>query len=203
MDLDAVLRRRRMTRRFDPRPVEEGRLTRVLEGLAHLPSAGFAQGVDTIVLTGHVARERFWAAASEADWRERSPQAAGLVAAPVIAVPVADPTAYAARYGEPDKAASGLAGRPVGEWDVPYWLVDASFAVLALLLGAEAEGLGALFFRLHRPAATVLGALGAPPGRLGIGAVALGHRAADDRPSGSPVRRRRRLPEELVHRDAW
>ena len=203
MDLDEVVRRRRMTRRFDPRPVDETTLGRVLRALAHLPSAGFAQGVEALVLTSVEARGRFWGAASSAAWREGSTQAAGLLAAPVVVVPVGDPAAYVARYGEADKAGSGLAGVPPAGWDVPYWLVDTSFAVHALLLSAEAEGLGALFFRLHGPGDAVLGALGVPPGREAVGALALGYRAADERPSGSPRRRGRRALDALVHRDGW
>lgn len=203
MDLEEVLRRRRMTRRFDPAPVDEATLARVLGALGHLPSAGFAQGVDALVLTTAEARRRFWEAASEPAWRATAPQAPGLLAAPVVVVPVGDPGAYLARYGEPDKAASGLAGRPAAGWEVPYWLVDTSFAVLALLLAAEAEGLGALFFRLHGPTRDVLGTFGVPPGREAVGALALGRRHVADAPSGSPRRRRRRPLDELVHRDAW
>lgn len=203
MDLDQVLRRRRMTRRFDPAPIDEAVLGRVLGALARLPSAGFAQGVDAVVLTTAEARGRFWEVASEPGWRARDPRAAGLLAAPVVVVPVGDPAAYTARYGEADKAASGLAGCPPDAWEVPYWLVDTSFAVLALLLAAEAEGLGALFFRLHGPPPAVLAALGVPAGRESVGALALGRRHAADRPSGSPGRRRRRGIDELVHREGW
>lgn len=203
MDLDEVVRRRRMTRRFDPSPVEEHLLARVLGVLGHLPSAGFAQGVDALVLTTSSARDRFWSAATEASWRSGGRGAAGILAAPVVVVPVGDPAAYVARYGAPDKARSGLSNEPAEKWPVPYWLVDASFAVLALLLAAEAEGLGALFFRLHRPEDEVLAALGVPPGRTCVGALALGRRAADDRPSGSPGRRRRRPVAEIVHRETW
>ena len=49
------------------------------------------------------------------------------------------------RYAEPDKAATGL-GRSAAAWPVPYWTVDAAFAVMTLLLAAEDAGLGALFF---------------------------------------------------------
>lgn len=203
MELDEVLRRRRMTRRFDPAPLDETILARVVGVLGHLPSAGFAQGVEALVLTAPAARRAFWEVASEASWRTGSPQAPGILAAPAVVLPVADPQAYLARYAEADKAGSGLAGMPAGAWEVPYWLVDASFAAFALLLAAEAEGLGALVFRLHAPLADVLAALGVPPGWCAVGAVALGRRAVDDRPSGSPRRRRRRPTAELVHRDRW
>jgi hypothetical protein len=60
---------------------------------------------------------------------------------------------------------------------VPYWLVDASFMVMLLLLAAADEGLGALFFRLHRDPGPMLASLGVPSGRQVIGAVALGYEA--------------------------
>ena len=53
--------------------------------------------------------------------------------------------AYVARYGEPDKAASGL-GRGADAWPVPFWLVDTAFATMTLLLAATDAGLGALFY---------------------------------------------------------
>jgi nitroreductase len=202
MDLEEVLRRRRMTRRFEPDPLPTATLERVLASLSRLPSAGFSQGVDAVVLTTPRARERFWQAASEPSWRA-SDAAAGLLAAPVIVVPVADPDAYLARYAEADKAGSGLSGRPASAWEVPYWLVDASFAVLALLLAAESEGLGGLFFRLHRPKEEVLAALGVPRQHEVVGAVALGRRQSTDRPSGSPTRRKRRRLDEIIHREGW
>ena len=60
---------------------------------------------------------------------------------------------------------------------MPYWLVDSSFTVMLLLLAATDEGLGALFFRLHRDPARLLEALGVPEGKQLIGAVALGYEA--------------------------
>lgn len=192
-----------MTRRFDSRPVEEPTLARILDPVARLPTAGFSQGVDVLVLTAQRARERFWASTSESAWRDSSPQAPGLLAAPVILVPIADPQAYLRRYGEPDKAATDLAGRLAADWTVPYWLVDASFAVLAILLAAEAEGLGALFFRLHGPPSLLFAELEVPAGRAVIGAIALGHRRLDDRSSGSPTSRQRRDIAQMIHRDAW
>ncbi len=62
-------------------------------------------------------------------------------------MPVTDEAAYRARYSEPDKArfGSGVASA----WPVPYWLVDTSFATMAILLSAVDAGLGALFFGLN------------------------------------------------------
>ena len=50
------------------------------------------------------------------------------------------------RYAAEDKSSSGF-GADVEAWPVPYWwATDGGAAVMALLLAAEDEGLGALFF---------------------------------------------------------
>lgn len=197
-----MLRRRRMTRRFRDRPLDPGTLEHLLELTRRVPSAGFAQGVDLLVATSTTARARLWGAIAEPEWRE-SAGARALLAAPVLVLPVADPEAYAARYGESDKAASGLAGVAPADWPTPYWLVDASFYVLALLLAAEDAGLGALFFRLHRSPLEVLTALGIPAGRELIGAVCLGEPDEPAPASGSPRRRNWRDLDRVVHREQW
>ena len=65
-----------------------------------------------------------------------------LLAAPVIALPLADAEAYTERYSEPDKLRTGL-GSGAESWPVPYWTVDTSMSVMTILLGAEELGLGA------------------------------------------------------------
>ncbi len=199
MELSETLRRRRMTRRFSPDPLEPALLERLARLSLTAPSAGFSQGVELLVLTSGEARARFWELASDATWRS-SGEAKGILAAPAVAVPVADRDAYVRRYAEPDKSSSGLAGLPAPAWPVPYWLVDAAFVTMQLLLAASDAGLGALLFRLHAGEASVLGGLGVPPGRATIGAVALGRTAPGTRPRAHA---RRRPAEALIHRDGW
>jgi nitroreductase len=91
---------------------------------------------------------------------------------------------------------------------VPYWLVDSSFAVMLLLLAAADEGLGALFFRLHRDPGPFLAAVGVPEDKQVIGAVALGYEAPVDQAAvatltGSPAHRARRASSEVIHRGRW
>jgi nitroreductase len=116
--------------------------------------------------------------------------------APALAVVVTEPSAYARRYAEPDKAAAGLGS--VGAWPVPYWWVDAGMAVENILLAAVAEGLGACFFGLfdHEPA--LLADLRVPAGRRAVGTIALGHPAPDE-PGRSAARDRR----PTVHWAEW
>lgn len=202
MELHEVLARRRMVRRFADEAVPRTRLDPVLAAALRAPSAGFAQGVDLLVLESPARRAAFWEAASEPGWRAGGPRAADLLVAPVIVVPIADPDAYLERYGAPDKATSSLAGLDATSWPMPYWLVDAAFATMLVLLAATDAGLGALFFRLHRGEAGVLDALGVPVGRRTIGALALGVPAPGDPPT-SPAHRRRRAFAEVVHRERW
>ena len=50
MEFAEVVRRRRMVRRFDRRPVPREVIDRILDVARRGPSAGFAQGVDFLVL---------------------------------------------------------------------------------------------------------------------------------------------------------
>ncbi len=202
MDFDETIRRRRMTRHFRPEPIPEAMLSSVLGAALRAPSAGFTQGVDLLTLTAAAARDHFWEVTSDATWRERGGSADGLLAAPAIVLPVADPDAYAQRYSEADKADTLLHGRDIDSWAVPYWLVDTALLDDALVARAARFEIGALFFQLHASEASILEGLGIPSERRLIGAVALGY------PSGvegapSPTRRARRSFEEVVHRDSW
>jgi nitroreductase len=125
----------------------------------------------------------------------------GLVAAPVVVVPVGVPDAYVHRYAEPDKAASGL-GTDASAWPVPFWLIDTAFATMTLLLAATDAGLGALFYGLFEREDVVRAAYGIPADHRPVGAVALGWPGADDRPGRSAGRARRPLAE-VVHRARW
>ncbi len=198
MDLSEVVRRRRMVRAFDGRPVEPEVLARVLDAARRGPSAGFTQALDLLVLEGEGQTGCYWeltfpdsAARARFRWQ-------GLFAAPVLVLPLVSSAAYSARYAEVDKVATGL--DDPAAWAVPYWWVDGGMAVLLLLLAAVNEGLGAALFTLEHPA-EVLAAFGVPGDRLPLGAVALGH-PAPDTPGRSAGRRRRPL-DEVVHRGTW
>ena len=62
MQLDEVVRRRRMVRRFLPDPVDEGVVYAMLDLARRGPSVGNSQGVDFVVLIGADETERFWGA---------------------------------------------------------------------------------------------------------------------------------------------
>jgi nitroreductase len=200
VELADVVRRRRMVRAFDRRPVPPEVLDRVLDLAVRVPRAGNTQGLDLVVLEGDQTA-RYWDASLPPERRATFPWP-GLLDAPVLVVPVGDPAAYVERYAEPDKARTGL-GEGVQAWPVPYWYVDTAFAAMVALLAAVDEGLGACFFGQFEHEAAITSALGIPPDRTPVGTIALGWAAAEgDRRSSSSTRPRRSL-DEVVHRGGW
>jgi nitroreductase len=189
-----------MCRDFLADPVPDDVLGRVLAAAFRGPAAGNTHALDLLVLTG-VETQRYWDLTLPPPGRDAFPWP-GLLRAPVLVVPVVDPGAYVARYARPDKAASGL-GADEAAWSVPYWFVDGGAAVMGLLLAAEDEGLGALFFGQfdHEPA--VLASLGVPGGRRALGTVALGRPRPGGRSLSSSARSGRPDPTAHVHSGRW
>lgn len=200
MELAEVIRRRRMTRAFEPTPVPPDVLDRVLHAATRAPSAGNSQGTDLLVLTGAEQTARYWDISLPVDQRGgfRWPK---LLDAPVLVVPLANASAYLERYSEPDKAVSGL-GESEDRWPVPYWHIDTAFAAMLVMLAATDAGLGSLFFGIFFHEAELMEAFGVPPSRKPIGTIALGYPAGDDQPSRSAARPRRAL-DDIVHRGSW
>ena len=197
MELREVVRRRRMVRRFDPRPLPAEVLDRILHSATRAPSAGFSQGLDLLVLEGRDAVRGFWRAT--ADPRFATPYSSA--EPPAIVLVLSDRQAYLDRYAAPDKAGLGMDSE--AGWPVPYWDMDAAMAVMLMLLTAVDEGVGAWWFGVFHGAAALLRDLGGPEGRRLVGAVALGYPAADDRPGGSARTRPRRPLDQVVHRGRW
>jgi nitroreductase len=197
VDFADLVKHRRMVRAFEPRPIPGDVLERLLDAARRAPSAGNAQGWAFVVLEG-ADTAKFWDITLPVDRRAsfRFPQ---LLDAPAIVLPLADREAYLQRYSEPDKAATGLA--EAGKWPVPYWQVDTAFATMLLLLAAEDEGLGALFFGVFRHADRLLASLGVPSRMELIGAIALGYPLPA--PPGRSTERPRKALDQIVHRGGW
>jgi nitroreductase len=197
MDFQDVVRRRRMVRDYEERPVPEEVRERVLANALRAPSAGHSQGWAFLVVEEAGDRERFWAAVTPPG--EESPWSAGLRRAPLIVVALSHKQAYLDRYAEPDK---GVTDRRESFWPVPYWDVDTGFAALLMLLTAVDAGLAACFAGI-RPERTAdfRSAFGVPEPFRPIGFVTIGY-GAPDIPSPS-LRRGRRTVEEVVHRGRW
>lgn len=199
-EFGAVVRQRRMCRSFRTLPVPPALVDQLVDLAARAPSAGKTQGWHLVVLEGEQT-DRFWRHAFPVDRRSSFAWPA-LFDAPVIALPFADPGAYVARYSEPDKAATGL-GQGAEAWPTPYWTVDASMAVMTLLLAAEDVGLATLFFAVFEGEAAVRAELDVPDGLQLLGAIAIGWPADGDDRVGISAGRPRRTPAQIVHRNGW
>jgi nitroreductase len=196
VDVGEAIRRRRMSRAYATRPVDDAVLDRVLDAARRAPSAGLSQPVDLLVLTDARDRRTFWDLAFPVRDGYRWPR---LFDAPVVVVPLVEPAAYARRYAAPDKAVAGLAD--LDAWPVPYWWVDGGAAVQNVLLAATGEQLGASFFMLYINEATILRAFAVPDGHRALGGVTIGHPLPEPPVVSTPFRRRRLA--EIVHRDRW
>ncbi len=191
-----------MTRTFSDRPVPDELLERLVTLAARAPSAGKTQGWHLVVLEG-AHTSRFWDVTLPPHKRPGF-RWQGLLRAPVVAIALADASAYLTRYSEDDKAATGL-GSSIESWPAPYWTIDASMSVMTMLLAAQDSGLGALFFGVFHAEKELRDELGIPDHLQLLGAVALGwpdvQEAGADR--GRSAARPRRSAEEIIHRNGW
>jgi len=197
-----VVRRRRMVRRYDDRPVDPAVVDRMLEHAVHAPSAGFSQGWAFLRLDNPDDLDRFWRTTTPEEYVESmSGWLAGMRTAPVVIVPLSCKAAYLDRYAQPDK---GWTDRDEARWPVPYWHIDTGMASLLILQTAVDEGLGACFFGIPPDCTdTFRTEFGIPPDHTPIGAITIGHRVEDPGHAGSSARRSRRTPHEVVHHGRW
>lgn len=199
MEFSEALRRRRMSRDFATTPLSTDVVERILAAAFRAPSAGNVSATELLVLEGPVETARYWdvtlpvARRSTFAWP-------GLLRAPLVVLVLVEAEAYVRRYGEDDKAATGLGAGPE-VWSVPYWFVDGAFSAMCLQLAAIAEGLGCLFFGVFDHEAAVLDALGVPAGWRAVGTVVIGHPLPDA--PGRSAGRPRRSVAERVHRGRW
>jgi nitroreductase len=201
MEFGEVLRRRRMIRSYDlAQPVPPAAIDAVLAAALRAPSAGFTQGISFLVLSSDAERERFWRLTSDTDtvWLR------GMRTAPVLVLVWTSEQAYLDRYAEPDK---GWTDRDPAHWSAPYWFVDAGMASMAALLSAVDQHLGACFFGIPADRiAVVRENFSVPASQLSVGVISLGYSAAapEVRPiTGSPARRPRKAPTDLIHHGVW
>lgn len=188
MDFSEVIRRQRMTRRFEQRPIDRALLDSILVAAQKAPSAGYAQGTSLVVLEGEQTT-MFWRCVDPLDRRPAGARA------PVIVIPGYNKQAYLDRYAEPDKVATGLGAED--KWPVPYWLVDAAFASMTVMLAATAAGLGCWFFGIFTGREQLLESLGLTHFEP-IGAIALGYPAARQVRSPSLLRGRKPFSDFVV-----
>jgi nitroreductase len=191
-----VIVARRMVRNYLPDPIPIESLNRIVDAGLRAPSAGFSQGLGFVIVTDAGGRRAIAGLADESEyvasgfdpWISRAPAH--------IVISVSEEV-YRARYREPDKL--GPDGEEI-DWPIPYWWVDAGAGLMAILLAAVDEGLGAGFLGVHAvPELALL--LHLPPDQLPIGVVTVGRPAPDRR--SSSLDRGRRPRESVVHWEMW
>ncbi|HEY6959189.1 MAG TPA: nitroreductase family protein [Candidatus Limnocylindria bacterium] len=198
MEFQDVIRKRKMVRSFEDRPVDHAIVERMLANAQKAPSAGFSQGWAFLVLEGKEEASRYW----DALWPKERRADFGwpdMFNAPVLIVCLSNKSEYLDRYARPDK---GWTDRDEKRWPVPYWDIDTGMAALNILLTAVDAGLGAVFFGVSDQA-KLRATFAVPDAYTAIGTIAIGHPKRKDRPSPSIRNVGRRSPSDVVHRGEW
>lgn len=189
-----------MVRSYRTDAVPTELINRIVDAAHRSPSAGNTRSLEVLVLTNDEVR-RYWDTTLPVERRSAFPWP-GLLDAPVLLIPYVDSSLYVERYGEADKATTGL-GSSADAWPVPYWWVDGGAAVQNMLLATVALDLGACFFGQFAHEAAVRSTFGVPEKHRAVGTVAVGHpRPEGDRPSRSTARPRRSV-EDTTHWGRW
>lgn len=201
MELEHALRSRRMVRSFTAQAVAPEVVARLIDLARRAPSAGNTRATSFLVLDRPDDVAAYWATTLPVE-RRATFGWPGLLVAPVLVVVTVRPDAYVARYGEADKAATGL-GEAAERWPVPYWWVDAGAVCQNLLLAAVDAGLGACLFGLFEHEAAVAERFGIPEGERLVATVAIGHPDPSGIRPGRSAGRPRPPLDEVLHRGRW
>lgn len=195
MEFQDVVRKRRMVRNFQHRPIPQDVVARLLDNATRGPSAGFSQGQAFLVLQG-ADLPRFWGLGEA--WAFDSVRDT----AQLVIVPLASKKVYLDRYAETDK---GWTDKAESHWPVPYWYVDTGMAALLILQTAVDEGLGALLFGIAPDdIPTFRDEFGVPDDHDPIGAIAIGYPDEPTvHPDSSAAKRPRRDRSAVIRHGNW
>jgi nitroreductase len=196
MEFQDVVRKRKMVRSFEDRPIPNEIIERIVANMQRAPSAGFSQGWGVLVLEGKDAT-RYWNELWPVD-RRKNWNWPDLFKAPLLIVCLSHKIAYLRRYAEPDK---GWTDMDEKHWPVPYWDIDTGMAALLALLTAVDAGLGAVFFGVFDQT-KLRETFGIPDEYTAVGVVAVGYAKPKDRPSPS-LKRGHRGAADVVRRGRW
>jgi nitroreductase len=197
VEFQEVVRKRKMVRSFEDRPIDPAIVERLLANAQRAPSAGFSQGWAFLVLEGLDAKT-YW----DVLWPEPRRSEFGwpdMFKAPLLIVCLSNKSRYLDRYALSDK---GWTDRDEKRWPVPYWDIDTGMAALLILQTAVDAGLGAVFFGIFDQAG-FRSSFGIPDEYTAVGTVAIGHKAPIDRPSPSLKIVGKRPASDVVHRGSW
>jgi nitroreductase len=202
VELHEAIRRRAMMRSFSAEPLGRDEVDLILQAALRSPTAGNTKGTAWVALEGPDQTALYFDATTDEAWRTRHKEwSDGLARAPVVLLAYSSPDAYVDRYAEENKAKEGL-GETAAAWPVPYWIGDAAFGVMTVLLAAVDAGLGACVLGAFRGEAELAARLDVPPGWRLFCAVLLGHPDGGDHRSAS-LDRDSPKPSERIHRGRW
>jgi len=108
MEFPDAIRRRRMVRKFEQKPIPDDVLRRVLDVARHAPSGGFSQGFGFIVLAKPSELEWFYRTTDDPTDPDAFPGREPDLAPACIVLPFANKRLYLDRYSQPDKLQFGL-----------------------------------------------------------------------------------------------
>jgi nitroreductase len=197
--LGKLLRKRRNVYGFLRKPIPDTVLRSIFENATHVPSAGFTQDFDLVVIKDEKVKRALADAAHEDEYVKEGYALPEFISkAPVVIVPCGSKPRFEMKYGTPAEKNSRL----------PWWLIDTGFASLALILSAFEKGLATSFVgaidddKVER-------ALGLPHDHsiVPLAVVPVGY--ANPKESAKEVgrraetKRRRRRLDEVVHWDRW
>tara|TARA_B110000014_G_scaffold259754_1_gene248139 strand:- start:447 stop:1019 length:573 start_codon:yes stop_codon:yes gene_type:complete len=188
-----------MTRDFTDASIDTAIVNGLLRSAQFGPRAGNTQAIEFLVLEKKQV-EQYW----ETTFSEKNRADfawPNLFNTQVLVLVWVDPGKYVIRYAEADKRKTGLGDR-ISSWATPYWWVDGGMAAMTILLGAEAAGLGALFFGLFEHEENVKNRFDIPEAFKSVGAIALGVAACEQKKSMSTKRDKQKL-SDAVHRGRW
>jgi nitroreductase len=173
MEFDEVVKKRKMIRRYQARPIPDSIVDKLLENAHKAPSAGHTQIQEFIIVTDSETKKKL---------RKVSVNQEQVEEAPLLIVVCANTSRSIGRYGR--------RGREF------YSVVDGAFASMLILLTAVNEGAGAGFVGAFEDD-KVSEILGLPEYVRPVGIITLGF--SDE----APKKMERIARERLVHRERW
>ena len=176
MELDEVIRKRKMIRKYDERrDVPDRLISKLIENASKAPSAGHTQVQEFIIIKDPDTKRKLKLASVNQEQVEE---------APVLVVVCSNTSRSIGRYGQ--------RGREF------YSIIDGAFASMLVLLTAPNEGLGAGFVGAFDDG-KVSDILGLPmDGSVRpVGIIAIGY------PDEKPPRLDRIARDSIVHHERW
>jgi nitroreductase len=173
-ELDKVIRKRKMIRKYDQsREVPDKIINKLIDNASRAPSAGHTQVQEFVVIKEPSIKRKLMLASVNQEQVEE---------APILIVVCSNTSRSVGRYGERGKEF--------------YSIIDGAFASMLILLTATNEGLGASFVGAFNDE-KVSEILGLPEHVRPIGIIALGY--SDEK----PARLERIQRDRLIHYERW